>query len=218
MKITAKRINIALSSLDPSLVDNAAAQVLMVSILTGARHESQFSGLKVAPDELRTIMRRYHESGIWDKHGKVSPSVNIIELNMLVLVGEGELLRFYCEAGREWVYFLASQSAEEIKQGLMERGRRSEAPDACVAVDAPVESGLLDVAEVVTDNALERCPGPVGGYTRLGLSYEKRGEKRMAADCYRSAVSHLQLSPGDAEPEVESKLAARIAELDPPSV
>lgn len=47
--------------------------------------------------------------------------------------------------------------------------------------------------------------------------YEKRGENRQAANCYRRLIDFIRQRADDFDPETIDDYAARIAKLDPPA-
>ena len=91
-----------------------------------------------------------------------------------------------------------------------------ELTDASNAVVDLVHAGKLDDAEAAARDLLARYPDVHDGWDRLGMVYEKRGQHRQAADCYRQVIVFLDQNPDYAEPAFKAAFAARIASLDPP--
>ena len=85
------------------------------------------------------------------------------------------------------------------------------------AVVALIHAGRLDEAEVAARQLLEQYPDAHDGYDRLGFVHEKRGENRLAADCYRKVIAFLEQNPDYAEPGFKDMFVERIVKLDLPA-
>jgi tetratricopeptide (TPR) repeat protein len=86
--------------------------------------------------------------------------------------------------------------------------------DASNAVVDLVHAGQLDEAELAARDLLVRYPEVPDGWDRLGMVYEKRGENRQAAECYRKVIAFLEHSPDYADPGFKDEFVARVAKLD----
>jgi tetratricopeptide (TPR) repeat protein len=89
--------------------------------------------------------------------------------------------------------------------------------DASNAVLALIRDGKLDEAEAAARALLAAYPELHDGWDRLGMIYEKRGENRQAADCYRKVVAFLDDNPDYSEPAFKETFVALITKLDPPA-
>lgn len=99
-------------------------------------------------------------------------------------------------------------SAEMLEDGLDE---------ASSSVVALILVGKLDEAEAAARDLLVRYPHVPYGWDRLGMVYEKRGEKHQAADCYAKVIDFIREHPGDLDAETIDAYNARIARLDLPA-
>lgn len=116
------------------------------------------------------------------------------------------------------------QSLREVRETMLARLAGDEGPyddddalmDASNAVVDLVHAGKLDEAEAAARDLLVRYPQVPDGWDRLGMVYEKRGETREAADCYRRVIAFLDENPDYSDPGFKDEFAARIAKLDPP--
>lgn len=89
--------------------------------------------------------------------------------------------------------------------------------DASNAVLDLVHAGRLAEAEAAARDLLVRYPDVHDGWDRLGMVYEKRGENREAADCYRRVIAFLDQNPNYSDAGFKDVFIARIAKLDPPA-
>jgi len=80
-----------------------------------------------------------------------------------------------------------------------------------------IRNGKLDEAEAAARDLLVRHPEVPDGWDRLGMVYEKRGENREAAHCYRKLIAFVRQHPDDFDAEIVDDYAARVAKLDPPA-
>ena len=112
------------------------------------------------------------------------------------------------------------QSLREVRETLMAKLSGSEMLEddldaASNAVVALIRAGKLDEAEAAARDLLTRYPEVPDGWDRLGMVYEKRGENRQAADCYRRLIDFIRQHADDFDPETIDDYAARVAKLDP---
>ena len=80
-----------------------------------------------------------------------------------------------------------------------------------------IGDGKLAQAEAAARDLLVRYPEVPDGWDRLGMVYEKRGENREAADCYRKLIAFVREHSDDFDAEIVDDYAARVARLDPPA-
>jgi Flp pilus assembly protein TadD len=80
-----------------------------------------------------------------------------------------------------------------------------------------IRDGKLDEAEAAARDLLVRYPEVPDGWDRLGMVYEKRGDNRQAADCYRKLIAFVRQHPDDFDAEIVDDYAGRVAKLDPPA-
>ena len=80
-----------------------------------------------------------------------------------------------------------------------------------------VHEGRLDQAEAAARDLMVRFPDMPDGWEYLGLVHEKRGERQLAADCYRRALERVRRTPEDYEPAFEQQFVDLIAKLDRPA-
>ena len=92
-----------------------------------------------------------------------------------------------------------------------------ELDDASNAVIDLIRAGKLDEAERAARDLLVRYPEVPDGHERLGMLYEARGQRREAANCYRSVIDFIRANPEDYDPAMNAHFLRRIAELDPPA-
>ena len=59
-----------------------------------------------------------------------------------------------------------------------------------------IEQNNLDEAEAVSHRLLTEYPDQIGGFNRLAMVYEARGEKRKAAEHYRKAYHFAMTNEG----------------------
>jgi len=78
---------------------------------------------------------------------------------------------------------------------------------------APIMGGMHHAAARRASRAGRR----IGGWDRLGMVYEARGENREAADCYRKVIAFMREHPDNYDPAFEDKFVKLVAKLDPPS-
>ncbi|MCX7137615.1 MAG: SEC-C metal-binding domain-containing protein [Proteobacteria bacterium] len=114
------------------------------------------------------------------------------------------------------------QSLREVRETLMAKLSGSEIPEddldaASNAVIDLIRAGKLDDAEAAARDLLVRYPEVPDGWERLGIVYEKRGENRQAADCYRKVADFIRQQPDGFEADAADEYAARAAKLDPTS-
>ena len=84
------------------------------------------------------------------------------------------------------------------------------------AVDL-VKAGKLDEAEKAARDLLERFPEVHDGYDRLGMVYEARGDKKLAAYYYRKVIEFIREHADNYDPQFEAVFQELVAELDPPA-
>ena len=128
------------------------------------------------------------------------------------------------QAGRDSQAAAKRQSLREVREAMIARLTGGDIDDdgdelmnASNAVVALIHAGRLDEAEVAARQLLEQYPDAHDGYDRLGFVHEKRGENRLAADCYRKVIAFLEQNPGYADPAFMGTFVERIAKLDPPA-
>jgi len=112
---------------------------------------------------------------------------------------------------------LKAQHRAQVKDYIASIAEPDELDAASNSVVDLIHAGRLDEAERAARELLVRYPEVPDGHDRLGMVYEARGQKREAADCYRSVVDFMRAHPGDFAPELEADALERIAELDPPA-
>ena len=128
------------------------------------------------------------------------------------------------QAGRDERAAEKRQSLREVREAMLAKLAGVDIDDdgdglmsASNAVVALIHAGRLDEAEVAARELLAQYPDAHDGYDRLGFVHEKRGENRLAADCYRKVIAFLQQNPDYAEPGFKDMFVERIAKLDPPA-
>jgi tetratricopeptide (TPR) repeat protein len=94
-----------------------------------------------------------------------------------------------------------------------EQDELTEASNAAVDL---VHAGKLDEAEQAARDLLVRFPEVHDGHDRLGMVHEARGEKKLAADCYRKVVEFCRAHPEQYDPDFANRFQQMIEELDPP--
>lgn len=124
------------------------------------------------------------------------------------------------------------QSLREMRQALVAKlsGAETVVPEARLQYDDDdelttasnavldlIRDGKLDEAEAAARALLVRHPEVPDGWDRLGMVYEKRGENREAADCYRKLIAFVRQHPDDFDAKTADEYAARVARLDPPA-
>ena len=77
-----------------------------------------------------------------------------------------------------------------------------------------MEEGRFEEAEAAARDLIERYPDTHDGWDRLGMMHETKGEKKVAADCYRKALEIIRAHIELYDPQVFVEL---IAKLDPPT-
>jgi TolA-binding protein len=123
------------------------------------------------------------------------------------------------EAAAEQTRFMATMTEHDHHDGCDFCGHEHESEDELTqasnaAVDL-VHAGKLDEAEQAARDLLVRFPEVHDGYDRLGMVYEARGEKKLAANCYRKVVEFVRTHPGQYDPDFAARFERMIEELDP---
>lgn len=78
-----------------------------------------------------------------------------------------------------------------------------------------IHEGRLDEAEAESRELMRRFPGAPDGLARLGHVFEKRGDHKQAADCYRQAAAIARRHSGAEEHAQDlDELAERAERLD----
>jgi tetratricopeptide (TPR) repeat protein len=80
-----------------------------------------------------------------------------------------------------------------------------------------VEEGRFEEAETAARDLIERYPDTHDGWDRLGMMHEAKGEKKVAADCYRKALEIIRAHIELYDPEFVQVFVELIAKLDPPT-
>jgi TolA-binding protein len=101
-----------------------------------------------------------------------------------------------------------------FEHGYDETDDLTEASNAAVDL---VHAGKLDEAEQAARDLIVRFPEVHDGYDRLGMVHEARGEKKLAADCYRKVVEFVRTHPKQYDPDFADRFDEMIEELDPPT-
>lgn len=78
-------------------------------------------------------------------------------------------------------------------------------------------AGKLEETEAAARDLQVRFPDMPDGWEYLGLVHERRGQRQLAADCYRQALDRVRRYPEDYEPAFEQQFVDLIAKLDPPA-
>ena len=99
-----------------------------------------------------------------------------------------------------------------FERGYDETDELTKASNAAVDL---VHVGKLDEAEHAARDLIVRFPEVHDGYDRLGMVHEARGEKRLAADCYRKVVEFVRAHPDQYDPDFAARFEEMIEELDP---
>ena len=101
-----------------------------------------------------------------------------------------------------------------LERGYDETDDLTEASNAAVDL---VHAGKLDEAEQAARDLIVRFPEVHDGFDRLGMVHEARGEKKLAADCYRKVVEFARTHPTQYDPDFADRFDEMIEELDPPT-
>ncbi|MGH6826619.1 SEC-C metal-binding domain-containing protein [Methyloceanibacter sp.] len=110
---------------------------------------------------------------------------------------------------------MAAARAAFDEQGYAEEeDELTEASNAAVDL---VHAGKLDEAEHAARDLLVRFPEVHDGYDRLGMVHEARGEKKLAADCYRKVVEFCLAHSDQYDPHFATRFQQMVEELDPPT-
>jgi len=88
--------------------------------------------------------------------------------------------------------------------------------EASNAVADLVDAGKLDEAEAGARDLLVRYPDVHDGYDRLGMVAEARGDKKLAASCYRKVAEFARLHADRYDSELADTFQRAADELDPP--
>jgi len=78
-----------------------------------------------------------------------------------------------------------------------------------------VRVGKLDEAERAAQELLERFPGVHDGHDRLGMVYEAKGDKKMAAHAYRNVIEFVRQHQQDYDPAFADEFHRLVERLDP---
>ena len=120
------------------------------------------------------------------------------------------------EAAAKEAEFAAKVAAmrAEFEQGHeVEEDELTDASNAAVDL---VQAGKLEEAEKAARELLVRFPEVHDGFDRLGMVHEARGEKQLAADCYRKVVEFCRAHPDQYDPDFATRFEQMVQELDPP--
>jgi tetratricopeptide (TPR) repeat protein len=90
-----------------------------------------------------------------------------------------------------------------------------ELTEASNAVVDLIQAGQLDAAERAAHDLLARFPDAHDGYDRLGMVCEARGDRRLAADCYRKVIAFVGEHPDDYDPDFAASFRNRVGRFDP---
>ncbi|MGH8271880.1 MAG: SEC-C metal-binding domain-containing protein [Gammaproteobacteria bacterium] len=96
-------------------------------------------------------------------------------------------------------------------------GKEDELTEASNAAVDLVHAGKLDEAEKAARDLLIRFPEVHDGYDRLGMVHEARGQKKLAADCYRKVVEFCRAHSDQYDPDFAARFQQLVEELDPPT-
>jgi tetratricopeptide (TPR) repeat protein len=123
----------------------------------------------------------------------------------------------YAAERRQHERELRAEALARLAQAAQEDEFEDELDAASNAVVDLVNAGKLDEAEAAARALLARYPEVHDGWDRLGMVYEKRGNTREAADCYRRVLDFLRENPDYTDDDGLTTLyTALIAKLDPP--
>jgi TolA-binding protein len=115
---------------------------------------------------------------------------------------------------------VAAAKQAEFKAEMARAAFEQEPDELTEASNAAVDlvhAGKLDEAEKAARDLIVRFPEVHDGHDRLGMVYEARGEKKLAADCYRKVVEFIRAHPQQYDPDFAARFEEMIEELDPPT-
>lgn len=104
------------------------------------------------------------------------------------------------------------KAQHEALESLEEEHDLAEASNAVVDL---VRAGKLDEAELAARELLVRFPDVHDGYDRLGMVYEARGQKKLAADYYRRVIEFVLARPQQYDAAFANTFRRLVARLDP---
>ena len=129
------------------------------------------------------------------------------------------------QAAREEYAAARRQEQRAAKAELLERFAEAAAvteydEELTTASNAAVDlvnAGKLEEAEAAARDLLARFPEVHDGWDRLGMVHEARGEKKLAADCYRKAIEIIRSQPENYDPAFADVFVKLVDKLDPPA-